>query len=719
VNSRQLDGVVDVRDESDRDGMRVVVEIRRSGDPNFVREQLYTRTRLQVRVSVNLVGLIGREPKVLTLMDIMREFLEFRCESIERRARHELSKASSRLHVVEGYLAVQAAPDAVVAAIRAAKDGPEAQKTLQEAPFSLSKEQSEAVLAMPLRRLTGLEHDKLRAEEADLTAKVEQLNALLSDRALVIAAVASEAKELRDKYGVERKTLIDHSAAKLAAEVAEARRRSPPSGDGGEDVGNVAEREMAAAALYAKRMNIPLDSLDADNLIVMTGKGYIKRIDPKIFSRQNKGTIGKKGGRMRGGDQVTKVTHCNGLDTVLFFTDRGRVYAVRAYDIPQSSTTALGTPFTRVLKLAEGETITAMLPVDTASRRGSNVGEHLVMLTARGVVKKTPISEFANINRAGKRALGLQKGDRLKHVDLVRDGDGIMVAGVDGMVLHFSMDSIRAQSRIGSGVKAMKFREASAGATEKKPKKPPAAHMLFAADARANAPEGTSYNMAEVSKMWRELSDEEKAPYEVKAADLKEKARRENDAEKKSAPAADGAADDGAADDDDDGDALPVLVAGMSIVPSDVVAAFELATESDEAGDDDDAAAGDEKPADECGAMVLLVTSEGQGKRISVGQFRQKGRGGLGNKAIGLEKGSRLAAMCITGVDPALREAGDAECVAEEVIIGSTAGVLNRYDVTELRPQLGRNAKGVKLMKLNDGDTVRDITLLPVDAVEL
>ena len=197
VNSRTIEGVSDVRDESDRDGMRVVVEIRRGADANFVLDQLYARTKLQTRVSVNLVGLVGREPKVLSLMEIMREFLAFRCDAVERRARHELQKASGRLHVVEGYLAVQAAPDAVVAAIRAAKDGPTAQAALQEKPFWLSEKQAEAVLAMPLRRLTGLEHDKLKTEEAELTARVEDLTGLLGDRSRVIATVAREAKELR------------------------------------------------------------------------------------------------------------------------------------------------------------------------------------------------------------------------------------------------------------------------------------------------------------------------------------------------------------------------------------------------------------------------------------------------------------------------------------------------------------------------------------------
>ena len=455
VNARAVEGVADVRDESDRDGMRVVIELRRSADAEFVREQLYARTKLQTRVSVNVVGLVGREPKVLSLMDVLREFLEFRVDAVQRRARFALEKTSARLHIVEGYLAVQAAPDAVVAAIRAAPDAKTAAAVLREKPFWLSDKQAEATLAMPLRRLTGLERDKLNAEETELSAKVADLTGLLADPKRVIATVIEEAERLGEAYGAERRTNIDTAAADAA--------RRGEDGDGADDAlvgGSESERAREAARLFAKRHNKTLESLNRDALVIMTQRGYIKRIDPKTFSKQNRATRGKTMGKMRGGDEVTKATHCAGLDTVLFFTDRGRVHAVRAYTIPEASTTALGTPFTRVLKLAEGESITAMLPVSSAedAEAGGADEPHLAMVTARGLIKKTCASEFVSIRNNGKKALLLRAGDRLKHVGTVRKGDGVLVGGVDGRVIHFDGDSIRPQGRAAAGVKAMAFK---------------------------------------------------------------------------------------------------------------------------------------------------------------------------------------------------------------------------------------------------------------------
>ena len=627
VNSRQIEGVADVRDESDRDGMRVVVELRRSADPHFVLDQLCARTKLQVRVSVNVVGLVGREPKVLTLLDIMREFLAFRCESVERRARHELDKASTRLHVVEGYLAVQAAPDAVVAAIRGADDGKAAQLALQEKPFWLSEKQSEAVLAMPLRRLTGMEREKLQAEEAELAAKVADLTDLLADKSRVIATVVSEAKELSDAYGVDRRTEIDRTAADAADSIAR-------DADGGGER-TEAERAEDAARAHAKRHNVAFESLDADNLVILTNRGYIKRMDPGIFAKQNRATRGKNMGKMRGGDEMIKATHCNGLDTVLFFTDRGRVHAVRAYTIPQSSTTALGTPFTRVLKLAEGESITAMLPVPTSEASDGEEGSHLVMVTSQGLIKKTCASEFVAIRNNGKKALSLRAGDRLKHVELVRPGDGIIIGGIDGQVIHFDADSVRAQGRAAAGVKAMAFKHAQ------------------------KTPAAPSKTLAE--------------------------------------------------DEDDVGAPLPANVAGMTVVPAAVVQSLGLnvpaGSKREETTTDEDGDATD----DASGPSLLLLSSQGRGKRISLENFAQQSRAGQGRRGMGLVPGDSLAAMCLTGAE---------EGASEHVIVGSQNGVMNRYDAESITRQSGRAAKGVAVMRLGDGDTVSVLTLLPPELAD-
>ena len=314
---------------------------------------------------------------------MFHEFLKFRKECVERRARYDLEKTETRLHIVEGYLAVQAAPDAVVAAIRAAPDSKAAQLALCEKPFWLSEKQAEAILAMPLRRLTGLERDKLNAEETELSAKVKDLTGLLGDTGRVIATIIDEAEELSNMFGIDRRTAIDRTAADAAASRS-ADGDEDEDGDSSGGSGTDRERARDAATLFAKRNNVTVDSLNKDNLVIMTNRGYIKRIDPSTFSKQNRATRGKNMGKMRGGDEVTKATHCGGLDTVLFFTDRGRVHAVSAYTIPEASTTALGTPFTRVLKLTEGENITAMLPVSSADE-GADISQSphsAVLITA-------------------------------------------------------------------------------------------------------------------------------------------------------------------------------------------------------------------------------------------------------------------------------------------------------------------------------------------------
>ena len=594
VNSRAIEGVADVRDESDRDGMRVVIELRRSADAEFTREQLYARTKLQTRVSVNVVGLVGREPKVLSLMDVLREFLEFRKDAVARRARFALDKTSARLHIVEGYLAVQAAPDAVVAAIRAAPDSKTAAAALREKPFWLSDKQAEATLAMPLRRLTGLEREKLNAEEAELSAKVADLTDLLADPSRVIATVIEEAERLSDAYGVDRRTRIDTAAADDAAA------RRAETGDGLDDRlaglgGSESERAREAARLFAKRHNKTLESLNADALVIMTQRGYIKRIDPKTFSKQNRATRGKTMGKMRGGDEVTKATHCAGLDTVLFFTDRGRVHAVRAYTIPEASTTALGTPFTRVLKLAEGESITAMLPVSSAdeAEAGGTDEPHLVMVTARGLIKKTCASEFVSIRNNGKKALLLRAGDRLKHVGTVREGDGILVGGIDGQVIHFDGDSIRPQGRAAAGVKAMAFK----------------------ADAKKAA----------VSE--KTLGEEEDDAGDALPANV--------------------------------AGMVVVPSATVKALELDKASAAAAAGSSSPEGDEElEELACDPETDAKCaeGPMLMLLSASGRGKRISLSAFKQQTRAGRGKRGMGLLKGDAVAAMCVTGFDGARGE---------------------------------------------------------------
>jgi DNA gyrase subunit A len=327
----------------------------------------------------------------------------------------------------------------------------------------------------------------------------------------------------------------------------------------------------------------------------MTQRGYIKRIDPKTFSKQNRATRGKTMGKMRGGDEVTKATHCAGLDTVLFFTDRGRVHAVRAYTIPEASTTALGTPFTRVLKLAEGESITAMLPVSSAdeAEAGGTDEPHLVMVTARGLIKKTCASEFVSIRNNGKKALLLRAGDRLKHVGTVREGDGILVGGIDGQVIHFDGDSIRPQGRAAAGVKAMAFK----------------------ADAK---------KAAGSEKTLREEEDDAGDALPANVAGM-----------------------------------VVVPSATVKALELDKASAAAAAGSSSPEGDEElEELACDPETDAKCaeGPMLMLLSASGRGKRISLSAFKQQTRAGRGKRGMGLLKGDAVAAMCVTGFDGARGE---------------------------------------------------------------
>ena len=406
---------------------------------------------------MNVVGLVGREPKVLSLMDVLREFLEFRKDAVARRARFALDKTSARLHIVEGYLAVQAAPDAVVAAIRAAPDSKTAAAALREKPFWLSDKQAEATLAMPLRRLTGLEREKLNAEEAELSAKVADLTDLLADPSRVIATVIEEAERLSDAYGVDRRTRVDTAAADER---------------GGGAPKPAAVRTTALSAVSAGRVRARArnrasvrEAAQQDAGVAERGRagdhdaeGVHQAHRPEDVFQAEPRDAGKGRWARCAAARVTKATHCAGLNTVLFSQTEGG--CTRSAHTPsRASTTALGTPFTRVLKLAE-ESITAMLPVSSAdeAEAGGTDEPHLVMVTARGLIKKTCASEFVSIRNNGKKALLLRAGDRLKHVGTVRQGDGILVGGVDGQVIHFDGDSIRPQGRAAAGVKAMAFK---------------------------------------------------------------------------------------------------------------------------------------------------------------------------------------------------------------------------------------------------------------------
>jgi DNA gyrase subunit A len=443
VNNRQIEGVADVRDESDRDGVRVVVEMKRSGDAEAVLNSLYKRTKLQVKVNVNVTALVGLTPKVLGLMEVMQEFLDFRIDVIRKRAMYSLEKDRARMHIVEALLTVLEDTDAVIKMIRKSKDGKEAMENLREMK-GLTTVQSEAVLQMPLRRLTSLESGKLVEERDQLLSSIKGNQNLLDNTSAVIDVVCEEALEVKKKHGIPRRTTI----------------------------------ETDTSSSIEVEHEIP----NNDSLIIMSSRGYIKRTRPETFKAQRRGTRGKSMSKLKGSDSIAKVMHAKDLDRVFFFTDKGNVLTVRAFDIPEASTTAQGTPFTRFVDIDKGESITAILSLEPSAlmkkktpnepQEGEDEDEtFLVMITLNGVIKKVSAKEFASIKRNGKRAIALDEGDKLKQVLVAKNGDSVLVGATDGTLIRFDVDSVRKLGRMSRGVRAISLKEiksSSKGASKAK-----------------------------------------------------------------------------------------------------------------------------------------------------------------------------------------------------------------------------------------------------------
>ena len=416
VDAGALPGVADVRDESDRTGTRVVVEVRKGASADVVLASLYRQTGLQSRFSVNMVALVGGTPKTLSLRDALAHFIEFRASVIRRRAEHDLAKAAKRAHVVVGLLSAMADMDGVVADIRAAADSAAAAAALMQ-KRKLSEEQAEAVLAMALRRLTTLEAGKLEAEAAELAARVADLKGLLADPARVMDTIKTEALETVAKHGTPRRTLLALS-----------------------DDGEVDDREL-----------VP----DGESVIFYSRRGFIKRMPADTFAQQARGGRGKAGARLRGdGDGVGDVLSLNNHDTLLFFTKDGGVRSLRAYAVPEASRGAAGTAVTKLVALPRGDAVAALL-----AERDFSPNDALLLLTRNALVKRTALDQFKAVRKSGTHAIRLREGDKDELVWVARAPAGarVLVGASDGQALMFAADSLRAASRSSTGVAAMKL----------------------------------------------------------------------------------------------------------------------------------------------------------------------------------------------------------------------------------------------------------------------
>jgi DNA gyrase subunit A len=415
VNDKKLEGISDIRDESDRDGMRVVIELKRDAYPRVVLNNLYKQTPVQANFGANMLALVNGEPQVLTLKQFLEVFLGFRLEVIQRRTEHELRKAQERDHILQGLLIALDNLDAIIHLIRAAADTVTAKLELIT-QYGLSEVQADAILQMQLRRLTALEADKIKGEHEDLLLKIADFQDILARKERQENIIQEELGQIKAQQATPRRTEILH-----------------------------ADGELVDTDLIANEQAI----------ILVTEQGYIKRMPTNTFGAQNRATRGKAAAKIKEDDVVEHFLSCCDHDKILFFSDRGVVYSLSAYQIPAASRTARGVPIVQMLPIPKDEKITSILTVSEFSE-----DNFLIMLTKKGFIKKTALAAFANIRTNGLIAISLEEGDQLRWVRLAKEEDSVIIGSRKGMAIHFKVESqqLRPLGRNTKGVRAMKLK---------------------------------------------------------------------------------------------------------------------------------------------------------------------------------------------------------------------------------------------------------------------
>ena len=416
VNDKKLEGIADIRDESDRDGMRIVIELRRDAYPQVVLNNLYKLTPLQNNFSAYTLALVKGEPVVLNLKRMLEVFLDFRVETIERRTKYLLRKAEERDHILQGLLVALNDLDAIIQLIRNAADAATARQGLVN-DHGLSEIQADAILQMQLRRLTALEADKIRLEHEDLIAKIADYKDILQRRERVLSIIEEELRQLKERHNTPRRTEILDLEGGL------------------EDIDLIANER---------------------SVVLLTENGYLKRMPVSEFESTSRGTRGKAGTKSQGEEAVRLFISCNDHDSLLLFSDRGVVYSLPAYRVPIASRAAKGTPVVQLLPIPREEQITSLLAVSAFEE-----DVQLVMLTTGGFIKRTPLSAFSNIRANGLIAINLEDADSLRWVRLARAGDSVLIGSINGMTIHFRINDqdLRPLGRTARGVRAMALRD--------------------------------------------------------------------------------------------------------------------------------------------------------------------------------------------------------------------------------------------------------------------
>lgn len=410
VREKRIDGITDLRDESDRNGMRVVIELRRDVNPNVVLNNLYKHTALQSTFGINMLAIVNNEPKILTLKEVLHHYLQHQIEVIRRRTEFELKKAEARAHILEGLRIALDYLDEVIALIRASQTTEIARNGLMER-FGLSHEQAQAILDMRLQRLTGLEREKIENEYQELLAKIAEYREILANEGLVLQIISEELQEIRDRFSDDRRTEII-----------------------------VGEESILDEDL------IPQEEV----VITITHTGYIKRLPLTTYRSQKRGGRGVIGMDTKDNDFVEHLFVTNSHHYLMFFTDRGKAYRLKAYEIPELGRTARGTPIINLIQIEQGETVNAVIPVERFDE-----DKYLFFATRSGVVKKTPIEDYINIRKGGLIAVHLREDDTLIDVKLTDGQQEVIMGTAQGMSIRFSESDVRSMGRAATGVKGI------------------------------------------------------------------------------------------------------------------------------------------------------------------------------------------------------------------------------------------------------------------------
>lgn len=414
VKDKKIDGITDIRDESDRTGMRICIELRRDVNPNIVLNLLYKHTQLQDTFGVIMLALVNGEPKVLNLLDMLKNYLIHQEEVVARRIRYELNKAQERAHILEGLLIALDNIDDVINIVRHSKSVQEAKAHLMER-FGLSDLQAQAIVDMRIRALTGLEREKLEQEYKALMERIEELKAILADEKRLLQVIREEILMIAEKYGDDRRTSIGYDEYDISME----------------------------------------DMIPNENVVIArTNRGYIKRMTIDNFKSQNRGGKGIKGMQTIEEDYIEDLLMTSTHHYLMFFTNHGKVYRMKAYEIPESSRTARGTAIINLIQLEPEEKITAMIPIKEYKEK-----YYLFMATKNGIVKKTPITDYANVRKKGLAAITLREDDELIEVKATNDENDIFLVTKFGQCIRFNEKDVRSTGRTSMGVIGMNLED--------------------------------------------------------------------------------------------------------------------------------------------------------------------------------------------------------------------------------------------------------------------